>query len=321
MVTVIPGDGVLELMRNATSRIVIVAPFIKSSTIRRLLEVISDTVSECICITRWLPEDIASGVCDLEVFDDISQTQGGQMLVHPHLHAKYYSNGQHALVGSCNLTARGFGWATPSNVELAVSIPSDFQGLEQWEAMLINSSVPVSDRLRDEIRLQAEKLKQNHSVYSAPEVEAQSEHDHTFWVPKCPTPDRLWQVYRGRGNDTMVSSAFEAAQQDLAALGPPHGLSQELFTAYVAGILKQMPFLTEIDKLASTGLTDTYAHEFLAEHLDHIKSEADQIQVWNVVKRWLIHFFPNSLRLESAQEVLVKGSKLHLDRSLYSSKG
>ena len=56
------------------------APYIKSATIRRLLKTIPDTVSECVCITRWLPEDIVSGVCDLEIFDDVTQAKGGRLL-------------------------------------------------------------------------------------------------------------------------------------------------------------------------------------------------------------------------------------------------
>lgn len=107
-------------------------------------------------------------------------------------------------------------------------------------------------------------------------------------MPQCPTPDRLWQVYRGRGADTMVSSAFEAAHEDLAALSPPQGLTQDLFTVYVVGILKQMPLLAEIDKLVASGLTDTKAHEFLADSLGGV-AEQDHAQAWRVVNSgWCI---------------------------------
>jgi len=312
MQVVLPGDGVVELMRNATDRVVIAAPYIKSPTIRRLLDAIPDTVSECTCITRWLPEDIAAGVCDLEILDDLAQARGGRLLVHPHLHAKYYSNGQQSLVGSANLTARGLGWHTPANVELLVALPADFAGLSAWEESLLNSAVEATSQLRDQIRLQAEEIKQAGPLRPVPEVEdgAVEKEEPGLWVPQCPTPERLWQVYRGRGADTMVSSAFEAAQEDLAALSPPQGLSQELFKAYVAGILIQMPLLTGREKLASTGLTDTKAHEFLSDRLDTTDQEDDYGQVWRVVKLWLVHFFPDSYRLETGQEVLVKGREL-----------
>lgn len=312
MAVVLPGDGILELVRAANDRVVIAAPYIKSPTLRRLLDAVPETVSECICVTRWLPEDIASGVCDLEILNDIAGARGGRLLVHPHLHAKYYSNGRDCLVGSANLTARGLGWHTPSNVELLVALPAEFKGLAEWEHALLGSAVRATEELRDRIRRQADDLKEDKTPRRLPEVEddVATEAEQTLWVPQCPTPDRLWQVYRGRGADTMVSSAFEAAQADLAALSPPQGLTQDLFTAYVAGILKQMPLLVEIDKLAAAGLTDTKAHEFLAASLGGTGSEEDYAQAWRVVKLWLVHFFPESYRLETGQEVLVKGREL-----------
>ena len=312
MVVVLPGDGVLELIRGATNRVVIAAPYIKSPTLRRLLDALPETVSECTCVARWLPEDIASGVCDLEILDDLAQARGGRLLVHPHLHAKYYSNGQRSLVGSANLTARGLGWHKPSNVEMLVALPADFAGLGEWEHSLLGSAVEATFQLRDQIRLQAESLKQAGPLGGVPEVEEETsdQEEPSLWVPKCPAPERLWHVYRGGRADTMVSSAFEAAQEDLAALSPPQGLTQGLFTAYVAGILKQMPLLIEIDKLAASGLTDTKAHEFLADRLGGEDHEGEYDQVWRVVKQWLVHFFPEFYRLETGQEVLVKGRAL-----------
>ena len=306
---VLPGDAVLELMQNATSRVVIAAPYIKSGTIRRLLKTLPDTVSESTCITRWLPEDIVAGVCDLEIFEEVTQVRGGRLLVHPHLHAKYYSNGEQTLVGSANLTSRGLGWHTPSNVELLVALPVEFPGLLDWESTLLDSAVEATEQLREQIRVQAEQLKQTRPLHHPPEVEdATGDEEAALWVPQCPVPERLWEVYRGRGADTMVSSAFRAAQDDLASLLPPQGLTENLFTAYVAGILRQMPLLTEIDKLASTGLTDTKAQVFLSGHLsDRTGGLNEYGQIWRIVKRWLLYFFPESYRLETGQEVLVRG--------------
>ena len=308
MAVVLPGNGILELVRAANDRVVIAAPYIKSPTLRRLFGAVPETVSEFVCITRWLPEDIASGVCDLEILDDLAQVRGGHLLAHPHLHAKYYSNGQQTLVGSANLTARGLGLYTPSNVELLVALPAEFAGLVEWEETLVNSAVPATPELRERLRVQADELKRAQAIRHAPEVENDTgENNAVLWVPQCPTPERLWQIYRGRGADTMVSSAFEAAQKDLAALSPPPGLTQDLFIAYVRGILRQMPLLTQIDKLTSTGLTDTKAQEFFAVQLG---GDNDNEQLWRIVKQWLVFFFPSTYRLETSEEVLVKGRQL-----------
>ena len=313
MSVVSPGDAVLTLLGSASHRVVLAAPYIKSATIRRLLRTIPETVSELVCITRWQPEDIVSGACDLDIMDDVTQIQGGRLLVHPHLHAKYYSNGKEALVGSANLTARGLGWHTPGNVEILVELPVEFPGLADWESKLLDSAVEATQQLREHIRMQVEQIKQTALNYHLPEVEDEAGDGSqiSLWVPQCPVPERLWEVYRGRGADTMVSSAFKAAQDDLMALSPPQGLTEDLFTAYVTGILRQMPLLTEIDKLASTGLTDKKAYEFLSEQRISHASEANEYrQIWRIVKLWLVYFFPESYRLETGQEVLVRGREI-----------
>lgn len=312
MSVVAPGEAVLELVRGATSRIFIAAPYIKLPSIRRLTTEIPETVKECICVTRWLPEDIAAGACDLEIFDELACVPGGRLLIHPQLHAKYYSDGARVLVGSANLTARGLGWRMPSNFELLVALPREFPGLSNWEAILLRSAVPATEQLRDQIRAQADKLRQTHPLQNIPDVgnEAEEEPNAKFWVPLCPTPERLWGVYRGHGADTMVSSAFEAARADLAVLAPPQGLTANLFTAYMAAILRQMPILVEIDKLAATGLTDVRANDFLTDCFRETPEQINTDQAWRVIKRWLVHFLPDAYRLETGQEVLVKGREL-----------
>ena len=313
MSEVSPGHAVLNLIEKSTDRLIIAAPYIKSPTIRRLLKVVPNTVTRLICITRWLPEDIASGICDIEIFDDILGKQGGQLFVHPHLHAKYYTNGQQTLVGSANLTSRGLGWHMPSNVELLVTLPAALPGLAEWESRLLTSAIEATDHLRQQIQAQADMMKYENTVNHTPEVEEETEEldSPSLWIPKCPVPERLWEVYRGSGTDTMVSSARQAASDDLRTLSPPQGLNKELFIAYIAGILRQMPLLAELDKLAIVGLTDTKAHEFLADHLDSKHGiENDHVHHWRIVKLWLTHYFPEDYILETGQEVLVKGRKI-----------
>ena len=134
----------------------------------------------------------------------------------------------------------------------------------------------------------------------------------TLWVPQCPAPERLWEIYRGRGADTMVSSAFKGAHDDLAALSPPQGLTEDLFTAYVAGILRQMPLLTEIRQV---GIDRVDGHKS-ARSFSPIVSVGgtsdtnDYRQMWRIVKQWLVHFFPELYRLETGHEILIKGREL-----------
>ena len=301
------GESVLGLIRSAEARVTVVAPYIKAHALRSLIDVVPKIVTEFICVTRWLPEDIASGVCDIEIFDEIAKHPGGELRVHPHLHAKFYSNAKRCLVGSANLTGCGLGWRTPANVELLVELDHNFPGLPGWESKLLESSIVATVELRDQIHAEAQRLKELLPPRLSPEME-DSDDPYRLWVPTCTVPDRLWEIYQGHGAESFVTSAYEAAQNDLLVLSLPRGLNQQLFKAYVASILRQMPLVEEIDRLASAGMADAKAFEFLAKRLEDDAASLEH--VWRVLKSWLIHFFPDSYRLEAGQYDFVKGKEL-----------
>ena len=307
MSVVDPKESVLDLIRSAEARVTVVAPYIKSHALRSLIDVVPKTVTEFICVTRWLPEDIASGVCDIELFEEITKHPGGELRVHPHLHAKFYSNTKRCLVGSANLTGRGLGWRTPANVELLVELEHDFPGLSGWESQLLESSFVATAELRDQIYAEAQRLKESLPPRLSHEVEG-SDDPYRLWVPTCTVPDRLWMIYQGLSAESFVTSAYEAAQNDLLVLSPPRGLNQKLFEAYVASTLRQMSFVAEIDRLVSAGTAEVQILELLAERLE--ADAASPEHVWRVLKLWLIHFFHDSYRLEAGQYDLVKGKEL-----------
>ena len=310
MPIVLPGDKALDVIRNAAESILFVAPYIKSNAMDQLLSAIPEGVRSVKCITRWLPEDIASGVCDLDIWEKVT-SRGGELFVHPHLHAKYYRADDKCLVGSANLTKRGLGWASPSNVELLVELPATFEGLQEWEAAITHAAVPVNAEVYNQIAQQAEKVKEEAKAYRLPEIELDEEEAPAsqFWTPRCSTPERLWDVYRGMSADTMVTSAYEAAKKDLVALSPPPDLSRPLFNKYVAGILRQMPIITEIDRLAQSGITDAQASVFLTENLGNELNPKPEV-IWRVLKDWLVYFFPETYRREAPQEFFVKGTTI-----------
>ena len=303
-----PGDAVLDVVRAASKDLIFVAPYIKTTALQRVIDSIPSSSVSLICVTRWLPEDVAARVCDLEIFDQISEYPGGKLLIHPHLHAKYYRADHRCLIGSANLTSRGLGWTTPPNVELLVELPADFNGLSEWEEGLLDAAIPATHKLREQIRIESDKLIVGGARINLPEIEGSGEDEQSVsqWVPRCPVPDRLWDVYTGQAQDIMVTGALEAAQTDLAALAVPPGLTRELFEAYVAGILRYMSMFLEIDSLAARALPDNEAHRLLASHLGGRAPHPPE-EMWRIFKAWLTYFFPEKYRLEVGQEVLVKG--------------
>ena len=308
------ADAILNIVSQAKNELVIVAPYIKVGAFQRILDEAPDNLHKLTCVSRWRPEDIAAGVCDLEIFDLLSDRPNSQLLVHPYLHAKYYRGDAICQIGSANVTYQGLGWATPPNFELTVELPSDFDGLQEWEKQLLSDSIPVTPELRDKIAEEAERIRSTippDYVFPGAESEVPPSTAPKFWLPTCPVPDRLWDVYQDKGEitkGTMIESAREAAQADLRTLNPPKGLTQDLFTAYIAGMLKLMPLIEEIDQLVSTGLNDPKAHELLTERLG--SDCPDPATTWQTLKEWLIFFYPNKYRDKTVESEFVKEEQL-----------
>ncbi len=302
------GESVLNVVRAASRDLLIVAPYIKEAVLERVVDSVSSSAVSLTCVTRWLPEDIAAGVCDLNIFDQISRYPDGKLLIHPHLHAKYYRADHRCLIGSANLTSRGLGWTTPANVELLVELPADSEGLKGWEQRLLAAAIPASQELREQIKFKSEQLLADNVRF----VWADSEGDRndgqlaSQWIPRCPVPERLWDVYNGQAQGQMVTAAFEAAQIDLSSLAVPAGLPKRLFETYITGILKYMPMITEIDALSERALSDNEAYRLLRDRLGENAPYPPE-QMWRIFKAWLTYFFPEEYRLEVKQEVLVKG--------------
>ena len=302
----LPGDALLDIVRSAKDALVIVAPYIKVATLQKIVDKTLNDCTSLTCLTRWRPEDIATGVCDLEILDVIEKFSGGKLLIHPNLHAKYYRGDGRCLVGSANLTHRGLGWAAPANIELLIKPPYNFDGLK-WEERLLEAAIPATQQLKEAIKREAERLLASGTLSRPPEVDQST--DAVQWVPRCPAPERLWDIYSDRGLEMIISTTLEAAQRDLATLAIPSGLTKNLFESYVTSILKQIPLILKIDNLALSGLPDNHARTILQDHLGGVApNTADQ--AWRILKSWLIYFLGQTYRLEARHEVLVKGQNI-----------
>ena len=305
-----PYKKALDVVGSASTQLVLVAPFIKLPALRKILQQRAPTLDSLTCVTRWLPLDIASGVCDLEILEYIEEECQGQLFVHPQLHAKYYRGDQRCLLGSANVSGRGLGITTPPNLELLVEVPFAFGDLRDWERRLLDASVPATAELQDELRREAGRLSdEGLALPSGVDDVGDTESLPEEWVPTCPVPAYLWDVYAGEGEANLTKTGFRTAEADLASLAVPTGLSTQLFHAFVASTLKEMPLIAEIDGLASEGLLDAQAISLLQERLGANAPYSPE-QSWRVIKDWLVFFFGSTYRLEVGQEVLVKGREI-----------
>ena len=103
------GECVLELFRGAKSEVTIVAPFIRSAALERLVDVVGRDVKLTI-VTRWLPADIVAGVSDLKILD-VAREHNARLFLRNDLHAKLFISDQSCLgrLGKCHSYRAGLG--------------------------------------------------------------------------------------------------------------------------------------------------------------------------------------------------------------------
>lgn len=297
-------DHLLDLCASVRDEAVLVAPFMKRATVDALVKHIGEDV-RLTCVTRWWPEEIVAGVSDLEVLNVLQARGNSRLLLYPRLHAKYFRGDGRALAGSANLTHRALGWVDPANLELLVPVDPSDPEIAAFEKYLLSSSVEVDDELLAAVNDAVTALHQ--AGYEPPlrpeDGPMSATEDLAHWVPLCPSPDRLFNVYADINIWELVTAAERDARQDLAVLNVPPGLSRENFERFVAAALDQMPLVNEIDRKAASGLQDEAAIALLNEkgELSH-----DAEIHWRIFKGWLTHFFPARYRRRSVQEELVR---------------
>ena len=303
------GSQLLKLVSSAKEKVVLVAPFIKAETFRRVLDAIPDAGQQIVCVTRWQPEDIMDGVCDLEIFEIVSNRANGKLWKHPNLHAKYFRADQSCLIGSANLTGRALGWRVPTNLELLVELDANRPGLQAWETSLMRDCIPVTTEMRDSVGREADQLASRRPKLPSMDVEREDD-PSSQWIPLCPSPERLFKIYTGEVDDAeMVKSTFEFAQRDLRVLGPPNGYSEKLFRKHVADRMQKLEVIQKVVGASSAGLSDVQAVELIIDYVEPAAT-IDAGDVWKVLKRWMMHFFPEQYRIEVGQEILVKSSPI-----------
>ena len=302
------GDRLVAAATSAKREVTLIAPFVKANVLEAILKDIGAAIPVRV-VARWIPAEIAAGVCDLEIFDVVTARLGAELYVHPLLHAKLYRFDQTAFFGSANLTAKALGWRAPTNVELLHAPREMFDELMAFEKELLRSAIRVDAAYRDIVRAQVEKATLEGVITT---IEDGDTHEvERSWLPICVTPERLWHVYTDAevARSRMVESSFEAAQADLIALGIAPGLPATQFNQHVAAILGGMPLVEAIDTASrlTEGLTATTAANLIESAAQGSALPYSAGEMWEVLQSWLLYFFPQRYRREVATEVFRQG--------------
>lgn len=294
------GDRLAEAAVGV-KEVVLVAPFMKRGALARLLDAV-DPETSVSCVTRWRPEEVLSGVSDLDVWA-LLRDRGGTLGLIPHLHAKYYRFGEVAFVGSANLTAAALDWRAQANLELLVEAYSQ-AGLIEFEAVVRAQAVPVDEALYEHMQALVETLR----PLEAPILDASAENagdeggrganqlfeekrDAELWLPESRTPQVIYDFYRDE-LDRLSQGEREAAAIDLAAFPLPPRLEEEAFRAYVGWYLAQMPVVQRVDTLVVEPQRFGAVRAFLRRMEDYPKGR-DPSRDWQTLMRWLLYFLPS----------------------------
>ncbi len=306
------GDQLQQLCDGSKNELILVAPFIKRAVIERLLGQVDSSVV-IRCVTRWWPDEIASGVSDLEVWPLLQQRQNATLFLKQNLHAKYYRADQDCMIGSANLTQTALSWKQRSNLELLIALPSGEHGLPIFEQSVFADAILVDDDIYYLVKEAVSKLP---SIFPSHDVavsellaqvgEAQTATtqvaeikssyqtltDVVCWLPVLRQPSDLYLVYQGK-SDVVTRASFEAATSDLAWLNVPPLLEEQAFNAYVAALLLQQSTIRKVDHFVLTQQRFGAVRQFLGTLPVSREKDFDPSRAWQTLMRWLLHFLPS----------------------------
>lgn len=296
------GQRLLDLLGGAKAQVILVAPFMKLEAATRALAAVPDDVTDITFITRWKPEEVAAGVTDLEVLDLVDSRPGAKLLLHPCLHAKLYRVDERCLLGSANLTSKALGWAAPPNLELLVEYDTAAPAVEGLEKQLFEDAIPATAEIRTAVAAAAASVTRI-LPGSAEPVET--------WLPSCPAPERLFNVYADFETFRLADSSVEAGRADLRVLDIPAGLAEGAFHQFVVATFSQMPLVQRIKTRLAGATTDEAGSKILSEELDPVQLPYGDAEIaWEIFKRWLMVFGGGEFRIRPVGEELVRGKKL-----------
>ena len=276
-----PWATLLASCRNASNAI-IVAPYIKTGALARLLDCIA-TDASLTCVSNWTPQDIASGATDARC-RTLIRARHGIFLLHSRLHAKYYRFDDRVLIGSANLTGAGMNITGHGNLEILCPAPPQFDS-NRFESEILRKAYPVSD---EDFAIWSQ-IAPTHSNFD--EVAINFPHDLNAWKPTTRRPEYLWLAYRQRAEEIPSMQQRQLAETETSLLGIPPSLSEPEFANWIKLNLLTSPFVQDV--MATTGRSIETTWEIISKEWGISKQEAAQSIA--TAEYWIAHFAPDRI--------------------------
>lgn len=308
------GEELLDLCKQATKEVILVSPFIKVNTLKRILNSIPEQTTSIKCVTRWRPEEIAAGVSDIEIFDLIQERLGAKLFIHPFLHAKFFRIDSKCFIGSANLTQRALGWAMPSNLEFMLHASSGDPRIQLFEQNLFMTTFEATQEIKDETisildSIQKEGNVSDKFLMAGDLADDNDTYNSSYWLPLCTRPELLYGIYSGKDADRIVKWTFESGQRDLQFLGIPSGFSSSAFNKFVAASIQQAPVIQHIYEMAKNTITPEVGVGIILSFEKQYCTYSPE-EHWKTIKAWLLYFLPHIYRQPSGSNDLQRGTQI-----------
>ena len=296
------GSRLQALLSNASDECWIIAPFIKRGALARLLADISPNC-RVVCVTRWLPRDVAQGVSDVEILEDFVAHKGSELRLLDHLHAKLFVGDNQCLVGSANVTMKGLGWSTAPNAELMVEIARANSDIASFLEEVYDQSRIASTAEAQQVLALAKSL---------PVSELGRPTKSKVWLPTSHAPQRAYGVYSSlEAVESYRTTVDETIMVDLARTDIPPGLSERNFYSRIGALLLELPVIREFVSEDSRveRLTESDFEELIPDLVDRGLA-SDSGLAFKALTLWIEEFLSDQIVVTVESEyVMVRGSK------------
>ena len=291
------GNDISALLCGAQNSALIVAPFMRSEALSRLLDSIP-VGTQTTVVTRWRPVDLLAGASDLGVYD-LVESKKIPLYLRQDLHAKFFAADDLCLIGSANVTLTALGWRTPANLELLTPAARTADHIVEFEETLLAGSVRATAEQRDRLEELLERLGRLPTVASEIEEEPAMGVLPPSWVPRARNPEELYSVYSG---DSDIShTTLQTMREDLRQIGAIPGMDEDGFRAWVAATINQTPLVNRVIQcIEEKGeVTESVLSDLLVE-IGADMNEYRPREVLEVLERWLTYFLP--MQYETARD-------------------
>lgn len=295
------GDWILQGAKETAEQAILVSPFIKYKSLKRITDSLLDGVKLSI-YTRWRIDEVAQGVSDLSIWNLLVNRPNSYLYLIQNLHSKYYRFDDAVYVGSANITDAGMTWSHSSNLETLVNATADNFNYLEFEALLNRKSVEVDQAIFERTSHLVEEFKKKNQDLSTPSVDniltnglitsdlitdiQENFTESKVWIPVTRSPDILFDVYSGKC-DLVSKDVLVGAYMDLSHMEIPPYLGQSSFSSLVASRLEMEPLIIELDIFLSESRRFGELREFLSNFV-----VSDSTLHWQSLMRWLLYFMP-----------------------------